>query len=311
MTHAAEVDLPFLSLRDVGVRFGENVALSGVAFDLPAGGIGAVAGANGAGKTTLLRLLAGTLEPSTGRIAWPRSGSRPGVALVAQSVALYPFLTLRENCLASGRMQGLRGATLRARAEDVIARTLCTGREHQLVGSLSGGYQRRAAIAAALMADAALVVLDEPTTGLDVEGREAIVAILRGIAAAGKTVVVATHDFSLADATAEFVLFLRAGRLEAAGPLKLLRRHLFAAKKHVDVTLAQPPDAVQTGVLAALDATRHSPERYGLLSEVDAGGCPAVLRPLHEAGLALRETRIRDAGTALLFERFCLDRRMP
>lgn len=311
MTHAAEVDLPHLVLEDVGVRFGRRAALENISFALPAGGISAIMGSNGAGKTTLLRVLAGSLEPDSGRIAWPRTGARTGVALVAQSVALYPHLTIRENCLVSGRMEGMRGAELKARADKAIEDTLCGGMERKLAGHLSGGFQRRVAIAAALMGDAPLVILDEPTTGLDTKARDAIVTILRSLAFAGKTVVFTTHDFELADTLADFGLFLRAGRLQAAGsPRRLCRQH-FAARKHVACTLAHALDAAQDEVLQSLEAVRNSAERFSLFSDVDASGCPTVLRPLHEAGIELREMRMRDAGAGALFERFCQDRGTP
>ena len=311
MTHAAEVDLPHLVLEDIGVRFGGRAALENVTFALPAGGISAILGANGAGKTTLLRVLAGTLEPDSGRIAWPGTGAKTRVALVAQSVALYPHLTIRENCLVAGRMEGLRGAELKARADKAIEDTLCGGMERKSAGQLSGGFQRRAAIAAALMGDAPLVILDEPTAGFDTEARDAIVTILRSLASAGKTVVFTTHDFALADTLADFGLFLRAGRMQAAGsPRRLCRQH-FAARKHVECTLTCTPDGTQNEVLQSLEAVRHTAERFSLFSEVDASGCPTVLRPLHEAGIVLREMRMRDAGAGALFERFCQDRGTP
>lgn len=311
MTHAAEVDRPLVSFQDVGVRFGARIALADVTFSLPLGGISVIVGPNGAGKTTLLRLIAGALEPHSGRIAWPRTGARGRVALVAQTVALYPFLTLRENCLAAGRMEGVRGAALAAQAEAAITHTLCSGMEDQLAGRLSGGYQRRAAIAAALMGDATLVILDEPTTGLDSEGTEAIVAILRGLRAAGKTIVLTTHDFAFADVIADRALFLREGNLQAADAPKRLCRQLFPAKTHVEIALAHTPEPRQAAILDGMAARKRAADRYSLFSDIDAQGCPTVVRRLHETGVTLRETRIREPGVAVLFERFCLDRGTP
>ena len=292
------------------MRFAERTALEGITFDIPGGGICVIVGPNGAGKTTLLRLLAGSRHPTSGTITWGAHG-RARTALVAQAVALYPFMTLRENCLASGRMEGLRGAALAARADDAMALTLCCDMRDQLAGRLSGGFQRRAAIAAALMGDAPLMILDEPTTGLDAEATQAIGTIVRGLSRSGKTVVLTTHDFELADDTADLTVFLKRGRLVAAASPKSLCDDLFAGKKHVELTLAEEPTAAQTACLAAMEATRLAPRRYGIFSDADAHGSLAALPALRDAGLAMREMRVREPGTAMLFERFCLERSSP
>ena len=311
MTHTGTVDLPLVSLQDVAVRFGDRAALADLTLDLPAGGISVIVGPNGAGKTTLLRLFAGALEPNSGQMTWPSTTSRVRTALVAQAVALYPFLTLRENCLAAGRMDGVRGAALAAKAEMAIRCTNCAGMENELAGHLSGGYQRRAAIAAALMGDAPLVILDEPTTGLDAASTEAIVAVLQGLRQAGKTIVLTTHDFALADATADLALFLRKGRLRAAGSPTHLCGRLFSGKKHIEVSLTQEPTPSQAELLVTMAGSRLATRRYGLFSELDANGCPSAIQKLHESGIVARDMRIREPGVATLFQRFCLDENAP
>lgn len=314
MTRADSSDMPSLACRDVTVAFGDRSVLAGITFDLPAGTITVIVGPNGAGKTTLLRVLAGVIPPSRGQVlrgqALRSRPTRDRVAFVAQAASLYPFLTLRENCLAAGRMEGLRAEALAQRADAAIARTLCTGMERQLAARLSGGYQRRAAIAAALMGDAPVLLLDEPTTGLDSESAQAIVDILLGLRAAGTTVVVSTHDFAFADAVGDGAIFLKKGTLQASGSPHAMCRDLLGAKKHVVLVLADPPDAAQEGVLATLSAVRVG-GGYSLFSDVDAKGSPSVLGPLCEAGVALRECRIREPGVAVLFETFCLGRDVP
>ena len=312
MTSEDAVEHPVVTLRNVGVRYGGRAALREISFAVLPSSICVVVGPNGAGKTTLVRLLAGALTPSSGTIAWPRigaraprAGGRARIALVAQSVALYPFLTLYENCLASGRMEGLRGAVLVARARTVIEQTRCAAVRDQLAGRLSGGFQRRAAIAAALMGDAPLVVLDEPTTGLDAEATEAIVAVVRALKDAGKAVVITTHDFAFSDATADVALFLRAGALAAAGTPQQLRATLFGARKYVDFSLTDDPGPRQAAILGTMAAERLAARRYGLFGEPDEHGGLAVLQGLHAAGIAVRELRVREPGIAMLFERYC------
>ena len=159
------------------------------------------------------------------------------------------------------------------------------------------------------MGDAPLVILDEPTTGLDAEATEAIAAIVRGLGLAGKTIVLATHDFALADATADIALFLREGMLRVAGPPKPLCDALFPSKKHVEIAVSREPLPPHRALLETMSANRLSSHRYSLFSESDAHGCLRAVRRLQEAGLAIREMRVRDPGVAVLFEHFCLDRR--
>ena len=325
MTSEDAVEHPVVTLRDVGVRYGDRAALREISFAVPSGSICVVVGPNGAGKTTLVRLLAGALTPSSGAITWqqigartpkadgrvPKAGGRARIALVAQSVALYPFLTLHENCLASGRMEGLRGAALAARARTVIEQTRCPAMRDQLAARLSGGFQRRAAIAAALMGDAPLVVLDEPTTGLDAEATEAIIAVVRALKDAGKAVVITTHDFAFSDATADLALFLREGALAAAGAPGQLRETLFGARKYIDFSLADDPGPRQAAILGTMAAERLSARRYGLFGEPDEHGGLAVLQGLRAAGIAVRELRVREPGIAMLFERYCREGASP
>ncbi len=272
MTGDASFERPLVVLHDVGVRYGDRPALRDISVALSTDSVCVVAGPNGAGKTTLVRLLAGALAPSSGHVTWPGSERRARIALVAQSVALYPFLTLHENCLASGRMEGLRGAALADRARAVIEQTRCSPMRDTLAGRLSGGYQRRAAIAAALMADAPLLVLDEPTTGLDADATEAVVATVLDLRRAGKSIVITTHDFAFSDATADLALFLREGTLVAAGPPRRLCAELFGARKAIDVTLAAEPGARQADTLRAMALERLGARRYGGLSDTDAHG---------------------------------------
>ena len=287
------------------MRFGGHDALAAIDLDLAAGSVVAILGGNGAGKTTLLHLIAGAIEPTAGRMAWCAPAGRGRVALVAQAVALYPFLTVRENCLAAGRMEGLRGRVLAARADVAIAQTLAGAARDRPVGQLSGGTQRRAAIAAALMGDAPLVVLDEPTTGLDAEARGAIVAIGRALRDQGKTVALATHDFALADAMADVAVFLRDGRITAKGEPTTLCRAAFGDARHVALTTVGTPTAAQAALLASLGAEPVAPDGFALFSPLDPNGLPVALPRLREAGVGLREVRIAEPGTAELFRRHC------
>ena len=294
-------------LSGITVHYDERLALDGIDLEIPCGKVCVVMGPNGAGKTTLMRVLGGTLVPSSGEMDWPAHGGRVRAAVVGQTVALYPFLTIRENCLASGRMEGLRGHALAAMAETAMQRTLCDDLADRLAGRLSGGYQRRAAIAAALMVDAPLLILDEPTTGLDRTASAAVVEVIERLRKTGRTIVLSTHDFDLADAVADEAVFLRGGTLAAAGSPQRLRAVALPRGARVELVLAAQPTASQAAALIGLEAVRRGTDAYDVLAVEGSKGLLDFVQRLHEANIAVREMHVREHGTAMLFAHICLE----
>jgi heme ABC exporter ATP-binding subunit CcmA len=201
-------------MEDVARAFGRVVALDGVTLRVAPGRLVAVTGPNGAGKTTLLRLAAGLDRPTRGRVriggADPSThgpAARRGVAFVGQDPGLYDALTVRENLAFVGRFHGRSGADV-ARAADAFG---LAARLEERAGAISRGERERAALARALLGGA-LLLLDEPTTALDEEGRARLVAALESARAAGRSALVATHDAELAKRCDE-ALRLQGGRL--------------------------------------------------------------------------------------------------
>jgi ABC-type multidrug transport system ATPase subunit len=209
-------------------------ALHDLTLSIPEGRIFGLLGPNGAGKTTLLRLVMGLLRPDAGRIVL-FGGLAPGspaatrqIGYMPQQLALYEGLSVRENVRFYGHMYGLRGAELRARAQEVIARVELAARQHSLAGALSGGLMRRAMLASALVHRPRLLILDEPTAGVDPLLRLRFWEWFRRLAAEGITVLVTTHHISEASQGDE-VLFLREGRiLERGRPAELIARYAAA-----------------------------------------------------------------------------------
>jgi ABC-2 type transport system ATP-binding protein len=205
-------------------------ALSGVDLDLPRGAVTALLGVNGAGKTTLLRLLAGLLPPSAGELsvlgceqpaaAGPRRSRalRRRLSYVPQELALDPEMTGRETLALFATLHGVAWRE-RGRRVDALAQAFGTteplGRP---VAVWSGGQKRRLHLAAGMLHDPEILLLDEPTAGLDVPGCDFLWAELARRARAGATVVVATHDLPAAERQADFVVILDRGRVAAAGP---------------------------------------------------------------------------------------------
>ena len=203
------------SLRGVGVRFAHAApALAEIDLDvLP--GLTAVVGPNGAGKTTLLRVLAGLLRPDSGNVEVP--GDRRLVGYIPQDLALDPEMTGRETLAL---LAALHGVPRRERTERIsrLAESFGTaGHLDRPVASWSGGLKRRLHLAAGMIHDPDLLLLDEPTAGLDVEGNDFLWAELKRRAAAGRAVVVVTHDLAAAERHADRIVALQRGRIVPSG----------------------------------------------------------------------------------------------
>ena len=208
-----------MEARGVSKRFGRASALRELDFDLTPGGALAVLGANGAGKSTLLRLLAGLARPSRGHIAVdgrpPTSRhSRARVGFVGHATALAPSLTVGENLLFAARLHALPGA--RRRVAERLEREELTDLAERQARALSRGQAQRVAIARALIHDPALVLLDEPYTGLDRAAAGRLDRRLAEIRETGSTLVVVTHDPGAVAGLVDATLELAAGPAEAS-----------------------------------------------------------------------------------------------
>ncbi len=207
-------------------RYGGRLALAGLDLEVAPGEVFALLGPNGSGKTTFFRLLSTLLPVQEGRlhvlgIDLPcplslRARLRSALGVVFQAPSLDRQLTVSETLRCQGALYGLHGATLRRRSEELLERFGLAERAHDLVATLSGGLRRRVELAKALLHDPRLLVLDEPSTGLDPAARLELWDDLRRQAAAGVTVVLTTHLLEEAD-KADRLAILHAGQLVALG----------------------------------------------------------------------------------------------
>jgi len=221
---------PVARARKVGHRFGGTTALAGVDLELLRGRITALVGANGSGKTTLLRILAGILEPSAGEvevlgIARPaRSGRRTRRALrrrasyLSQEPALDPEMTGGEILALAATLYGVRRPCRRRRVAELAATFGVGSHLARRVSTWSGGLRRRLHLAAGMIHDPELLLLDEPTAGLDPEGRRLLWEDLEARAKRGRSVAIVTHDLAAAERHAATVAILDRGALVAAAP---------------------------------------------------------------------------------------------
>ncbi len=196
--------------------FGRIRALDDISFTLAPGDTLTIFGPNGAGKTTLLRVLAGLVRPQGGRVHL--DGGRRAVGWIGHAAHLYGHLTVRENVMFWASLYDVPARERPARGDAVLERLDLSGRADQPVRTLSRGLLQRAAIARALVHDPLVLLLDEPFTGLDLAAAAEFRALLHELAAAGRVMVLATHNVEEGAELATHVAFQRAGRFVALAP---------------------------------------------------------------------------------------------
>ena len=196
-----------LGAEAVTKRYGDRVALREVSFSADPGERLAIIGPNGAGKTTLLSILSGIQEPTSGRATHPPEV----IGWVPQQAAVYSKLSVRENIRLFARLEKVPDVD--AAVEQMLELTALNERADDEVGQLSGGNRQRVNIAVGLLAEPAVLLLDEPSTALDPRQRELLWEFITGLAAAGTTVVFSTHNVSEAERYADRVLVLADGEL--------------------------------------------------------------------------------------------------
>ena len=207
-----------LRVESVTKRYGERDALRDVSFSVARGEMVAVIGPNGAGKTTLLQILAGALTATSGQV----SLSQGEVGWVPQQAALYKKLSVAENLRLFARLEKV--ADVRAAVDQMLDQTALRERARDEVGKLSGGNQQRLNIAIGLLAEPAVLLLDEPSASLDPRQRERLWGFISTLASGGTTVIYATHNVAEAEHYADRVLVLADGELLFTGTAAELER---------------------------------------------------------------------------------------
>ena len=207
-------------------------AVNGLDFTVKSGEVFGLLGPNGAGKTTAISIICTLLRPTSGTatvcsIDTQRDPAavRRVIGLAPQEIALYPSLTVRENLRYFGRLYGLSGRLLRRQIEDCLARVGLGDTGEKLIAAFSGGMRRRANLAAAILHTPRVLLLDEPTVGIDAQSRNLIFENLKALRAAGMTIVYTTHYMEEAEQLCDRVAIIDKGALVADGtPQALIDR---------------------------------------------------------------------------------------
>ena len=231
-----------LSLRGLTKSYGRTTALAGLSLDVERGELFGLLGPNGAGKTTLLSMIAGLLAPTTGEVRLHGAvltiasrEARRQIGLATQDLAIYPELTARENLEFFGHLYGLGGNLLKNRVQMLLDSVALADRANHRTSTFSGGMKRRLNLAAALVHEPSVLLLDEPTTGVDPQSRRHIFEQVRARNAAGLTVIYTSHYMEEVQELCPRIAIVDHGALVACDRLAaLLARHPTVATFRLD-----------------------------------------------------------------------------
>jgi ABC-2 type transport system ATP-binding protein len=277
-------------------------ALDGLGFAVPAGTVFGLLGPNGAGKSTTVKILTTLAQADSGTatvagldVRAKATQVRHVIGVVGQRSGADPMATGRENLLLTGRIQGLRGRALTARADELLGRFDLAGAAGRLVRTYSGGMQRRLDVALGLINRPQVLFLDEPTAGLDPESRSAMWDEIGRLAADdGLTILLTTHYLEEADRLASHVAIVDRGRIVAEGTPDELKGELHGDAVHVELA-----DHAERGrLLAVLERVpdvreiRVDGSHVSARADEGAAALPGVLAALDDAGLPVRAASV-------------------
>jgi ABC-2 type transport system ATP-binding protein len=287
-------------------RFGSRVALDRFSISIEEGTVVGILGPNGAGKTTLINLVAGLSRPVSGAVRWrgdamtapfPREVRRR-IGMVTQETALYDELTVRQNLRFAADLFGVQERDQRIGA--VLELVGLSERIKDRAGSLSGGMQRRLALGRALLHDPELLILDEPTLGVDVEARHALWGHVRWLRRSGKTVLISTNHLDEAEALCDWIVVLRDGRRVTEGdPAELLAR----TGRLVEIDcLAGSVDAVRERIAQLPGIGRIDVNEVGLTVHVPHGDSPDAVTVAALDTDVVQSVRVRPPDMLEVFQ---------
>jgi ABC-2 type transport system ATP-binding protein len=298
-----------LTVRDARKAFGAVKALDGASFELRQGELLALLGPNGAGKTTLIRAIAGRVRLDGGEIRMfdrtldghhtPRE-----LGIVPQEIAVYPMLTARENLEVFGALHGLSGAELARQVDWSLESTGLADRARESVKQFSGGMRRRLNIACGVLHRPRVVLLDEPTVGVDPQSRDRIYDTLAALAASGVSLLLTTHHLEEAEARCSRTVIIDHGKVIASGTTAELVDQTVGRFRVVSLRLNSPLADVDSARLLADGAVEIDPADGTLvrsrMRDV-ALELPPLLEGIRAAGRTVDDVDVRAPSLQAVF----------
>lgn len=298
-----------LQIKNLTKSYGETLALDRFSLELGKGEVLGLLGPNGAGKTTLISILAGTLRDFSGSVAFHGGdlfadrGLRNRLGIVPQEMAFYEELSAAENLLFWGGLYDVPRAELKRRAAELLERVELTGRSREPVKNFSGGMKRRLNTAIGLLHHPDLLLLDEPTVGIDVQAKVGILEIIREVGAAGTGVIFTTHQLSEVEQTCSRIAIMDHGRILAQGTLEELVR-IVGEKEIVEISgdFAAAPfsEALQEMAGNGVELLAVT-DNQATLAVSDTGFIPRVMERLFHRKLGVRDLKIKSPSLETVF----------
>jgi linearmycin/streptolysin S transport system ATP-binding protein len=294
-----------LTVTEARKKYGSVQALAGASLELRKGELLALLGPNGAGKTTLIRAIAGRARLDSGVIRVfdkpVRAGRTPEeLGIVPQELAVYPLMTARENLDSFGRLQGLSGAELGKQVEWALERTGLTDRANEPVKQFSGGMKRRLNIACGILHHPRIVLLDEPTVGVDPQSRDRIYDMLGELATDGVSLLLTTHHLEEAEARCSRTVIIDHGRVIASGTLPELVDQTVGRHRLVTLRLDSPFDGFAS-VAANVEVDSAEPRVLRARMTDVATELPPLLDRIRGAGRAVDDVEVRGPSLQAVF----------
>ncbi len=298
-----------LRCEDLGKCYGGRTAIEDLTFEVAAGECYGLLGPNGAGKTTTISIVCGLLRADTGtvlvdgrRIDPTAVDARAAIGYVPQEVALYPAMSGRENLEFFGRLYGLTRRALADRVSAVLEMVGLTDRAGDLVDTYSGGMKRRANIAAGLLHRPQLLVLDEPTVGIDPQSRNAILDTVAALAGDGMAVVYASHYMEEVERLCDRVGILDRGRQVAEGTRAELVE-LVGGRGRLDLTARGPLTAVADGIrhLRGVDEATVSDDVVSVVGRDPSRLLPRLLETADQLGAPVVSVALAEPDLEAVF----------
>ncbi len=298
-----------IEVKNLKKSFGDFQAVQGVEFAVDQGEVLSLLGPNGAGKSTTISMLSGLLEPTVGdatimghSIRTDAEEAKACLGVVPQDIALYPDLSARENLVFWGKMYGLRGAALQARVDEVLEIIGLTDRQKDHIGKFSGGMKRRVNIGAALLHKPQVIIMDEPTVGIDPQSRRNILDNVKELNRQCMTVLYTTHYMEEAAELSHHIAIMDKGKVIAYGTHDELIR-MVGEQTRLELVLNAESERVlpewqKTEGVTHIDATDG---RITVLADDSNRVLPRLFEAATRAGIRITSVDIREPNLEMVF----------
>ncbi len=301
---------PVLRCADLRRSFGERVAVDGVGFEIAPGETYGLLGPNGAGKTTTISMICGLLRRDAGEVFVDgrpidigSTSAKGAIGYVPQDLAIYPDLSARENLRFFGRLQHLRGRDLERRVDGVLDVIALSDRAKDRVESFSGGMKRRLNIGIGLLHGPRLLVLDEPTVGVDPQSRNAILSSIADLESEGMAILYTTHYMEEAERLCDRIGIIDEGRIQAEGTRRELVE-LIGGRDRVTLVASGPLGQAAVEIRALdprIDEVTAGDGAIEILVTEARSILPAILSTAASAGATIRTVEVVEPDLEAVF----------